>query len=75
MMTKKLKRFLSITGGIIAGISMVAVFNHANAISNQALNATEAEQGSHMISLIVNLAITFLVGGFSLKTLLDDMET
>ena len=74
IMTKTVKRFLSIMGVIIAGISMVAVFNNANAISNQTLNATEVDQGNYIIGLFVNMAITFIIGGFSLKTLLDNME-
>ena len=74
-MTKKMKRFLSIIGGIIAGISMIAVFNNANAISNQTLNANEGAQDNYMISLFVNIVITFVVGGLSLKAMFDDMET
>ena len=75
MMTKKFKRFLSIAGCIIAGISMIAVFNNANAISNQTLNTTNSEQGNYVLSLFMNMAITFVVGGVSLKSLLDDMDT
>ena len=61
-------------GGVISAISMIAVFNNANAISNQTLNTSNAEQGNYMLSLFVNIAITFIVGGFSLKLLLDDMD-
>ena len=74
-MTRKLKRFLSIIGGVITGISMIAVFINANAISNQTLNANEGAQDNYMISLFVNIAITFVIGGLSLKLMLDDMET
>ena len=73
-MTRKLKRFLSIIGGVITGISMIAVFINANAISNQTLNANEGAQDNYMISLFVNIAITFAVGGLSLKLMLEDME-
>ena len=54
---------------------MTAVFINANAISNQTLNANEGAQDNYMISLFVNIAITFVVGGLSLKLMLDDMET
>ena len=74
-MTRKLKRFLSIIGGVITGISMITVFINANAISNQTLNANEGAQDNYMIILFVNIAITFVVGGLSLKLMLDDMET
>jgi len=74
IMTKKIRSVISIMGVIIAGISMAAVFNNANEISNQTLNATEIDQGDYVINLFVNMVITFIVGGLSLKTLLDDME-
>ena len=74
-MTRRLKRFLSIIGGVITGISMIAVFINANAISNHTLNANEGAQDNYMISLFVNIAITFVVGGLSLKLMLEDMET
>ena len=74
-MTRKLKRFLSIIGCVFTGISMIAVFINANAISNQTLNANESAQDNYMISLFVNTAITFAVGGLSLKMMLDHMET
>ena len=54
---------------------MIAVFNNANAISNQTLNANEGAQDNYMISLFVNITITFVVGGLSPKAMLDDMET
>ena len=73
-MAKKIRKVLSITGGIISGMSMIAVFNNANAISNQTLNTSNAEQGNYMLSLFVNIAITFIVGGISLKFLIDDMD-
>ena len=71
---RKLNRFLSIIGGVITGISTTAVFINANAISNQTLNANEGAQDNYMISLFVNIAITFAVGGLSLKLMLEDME-
>ena len=74
-MTKKARRVLSIIGIIIAGFAMVAVFNHANAISTQSLTGIETDSQENMIYLFVNMAITFAVGGISLKTLLDDMQT
>ena len=74
-MTKKARRVLSIIGIIIAGFAMVAVFNHANAISTQSLTGIETDSQENMIYLFVNMAITFAVGGLSLKTLLDDMQT
>jgi len=73
-MTKRIRKVLSITGGIISGMSMIAVFNNANAISNQTLNTSNDEQGNYMLSLFVNIAITFIVGGISLKFLIDDMD-
>ena len=74
-MTKKARKVLSIIGIIIAGFAMVAVFNHANAISTQSLTGIENDSQENMIYLFVNMAITFAVGGISLKTLLDDMQT
>ena len=74
-MTKKARKVLSIVGIIIAGFAMVAVFNHANAISTQSLTGIETDSQENMIYLFVNMAITFAVGGISLKTLLDDMQT
>ena len=74
-MTKKARKVLSIVGIIIAGFAMVAVFNHANAISTQSLTGIETDSQEKMIYLFVNMAITFAVGGISLKTLLDDMQT
>ena len=74
-MTKKARKVLSIIGIIIAGFAMVAVFNHANAISTQSLTGVETDSQENMIYLFVNMAITFAVGGISLKTLLDDMQT
>ena len=74
-MTKKARKVLSIIGIIIAGFAMVAVFNHANAISTQSLTGIETDSQENMIYLFVNMAITFAVGGISLKTLLDDMQT
>ena len=74
MTTKNVKRFLSMAGGIISGFSMIAVFKNANAISNQTLNNSNAEQGNYMFSLFINIAITFIIGGLSLKLLLDDMD-
>ena len=53
---------------------MIAVFNHANIISNQTLTGVEIDPQQHMIYLFLNMAITFSVGGISLKTLLDDMS-
>ena len=74
-MTKKARKVLSIIGIIIAGFAMVAVFNHANAISTQSLTGIENDSQENMIYLFVNMAITFAAGGISLKTLLDDMQT
>ena len=74
-MTKKARKVLSIVGIIIAGFAMVAAFNHANAISTQSLTGIETDSQENMIYLFVNMAITFAVGGISLKTLLDDMQT
>ena len=74
-MTKKARKVLSIVGIIIAGFAMVAVFNHANAISTQSLTGIETDSQENMIYLFANMAITFAVGGISLKTLLDDMQT
>ena len=74
-MTKKARKVLSIVGIIIAGFAMVAVFNHANAISTQSLTGIETDSRENMIYLFANMAITFAVGGISLKTLLDDMQT
>ena len=53
---------------------MIAVFNHANIISNQTLTGIEIDSQKNMIYLFLNMAITFSVGGISLKTLLDDMS-
>ena len=53
---------------------MIAVFNHANIISNQTLSGNETESQQNMIYLFLNMAVTFSVGGISLKTLLDDMS-
>ena len=53
---------------------MIAVFNHANMISNQTLTGGETDSQQNMIYLFLNMAITFSVGGISLKTLLDDMS-
>lgn len=53
---------------------MVGVFNHANIISNQTLTVGETDSQQNMIYLFLNMAITFSVGGISLKTLLDDMS-
>ena len=74
-MTKKARKVLSIIGIIITGFAMVSVFNHANAISTQSLTGIETDSQENMIYLFVNMAITFAVGGISLKTLLDDMQT
>ena len=65
---------MSTTGIIIAGFSMNVVFNHANIISKQTLTAGETDSQQNMIYLFLNMAITFSVGGISLKTLLDDMS-
>ena len=73
-MPKRVRRVLSTTGIIIAGFSMIAVFNHANIISNQTLTGGETDSQQNMIYLFLNMAITFSVGGLSLKTLLDDMS-
>ena len=53
---------------------MIAVFNYANIISNQSLTGSETDSQQNMIYLFLNMAITFSVGGLSLKTLLDDMS-
>ena len=53
---------------------MIVVFNHANIISNKTLTAGETDSQQNMIYLFLNMAITFSVGGISLKTLLDDMS-
>ena len=74
MTTKNVKRFLSMAGGVISGFSMIAVFKNANAISNQTLNNSNAEQGHYMFSFFVNIAITLINGGLSLKLLLDEMD-
>ena len=73
-MPKRVRRVLSTTGIIITGFSMIAVFNHANIISNQTLTVGETDSQQNMIYLFLNMAITFSVGGISLKTLLDDMS-
>ena len=53
---------------------MIAVFIHANIISNQTLTVGETDSQQNMIYLFLNMAITFSVGGISLKILLDDMS-
>ena len=53
---------------------MIAVFNHVNIISSQTLTGVETDSQQNMIYLFLNMAITFSVGGISLKTLLDDMS-
>ena len=73
-MLKRIRRVLSTTGIIITGFSMIAVFNHANIISNQTLSGNETGSQQNMIYLFLNMAVTFSVGGISLKTLLDDMS-
>ena len=73
-MRKRVRRVLSTTGIIITGFSMIAVFNYANIISNQSLTGSETDSQQNMIYLFLNMAITFSVGGLSLKTLLDDMS-
>ena len=73
-MPKRVRRVLSATGIIITGFSVIAVFNHANIISNQTLTGIEIDSQKNMIYLFLNMAITFSVGGISLKTLLDDMS-
>ena len=73
-MPKRIRRVLSTTGIIITGFSMIAVFNHANIISNQTLSGNETGSQQNMIYLFLNMAVTFSVGGISLKTLLDDMS-
>ena len=73
-MPKRVRRVLSTTGIIITGFSMIAVFNYANIISNQSLTGSETDSQQNMIYLFLNMAITFSVGGISLKTLLDDMS-
>ena len=65
---------MSTTGIIITGFSMIGVFNYANIISNQSLTGGETDSQQNMIYLFLNMAITFSVGGISLKTLLDDMS-
>ena len=65
---------MSTTGIIITGFSMIAVFNHANIISNQTLSGNETDSQQNLIYLFLNMAVTFSVGGISLKTLLDDMS-
>ena len=65
---------MSTTGIIITGFSMIAVFNYANIISNQSLTGSETDSQQNMIYLFLNIAITFSVGGISLKILLDDMS-
>ena len=73
-MPKRVRRVLSTTGIIITGFSMIAVFNYANIISNQSLTGSETDSQQNMIYLFLNMAITFSVGGISLKILLDDMS-
>jgi len=73
-MPKRVRRVLSTTGIIITGLSMIAVFNYANIISNQSLTGSETDSQQNMIYLFLNMAITFSVGGISLKILLDDMS-
>ena len=73
-MPKRIRRVLSTTGIIITGFSMIAVFNHANTISNQTLSGNETGSQQNMIYLFLNMAVTFSFGGISLKTLLDDMS-
>ena len=73
-MPKRVRRVLSTTGIIITGFSMIAVFNYANIISNQSLTGSETDSQQNMIYLFLNMAITFSVGGMSLKVLLDDMS-
>ena len=73
-MPKKARRALSITGIVIAGFSMISVFNYANAISNQSLTGVEIDSQKNLICLFINMAITFAFGGISLKALLDDMQ-
>ena len=73
-MPKKARRALSITGIVIAGFSMISVFNYANAISNQSLTGVEIDSQKNLIYLFINMAITFAFGGISLKALLDDMK-
>ena len=53
---------------------MIAVFIHANIISNQTLTVGETDSQQNMIYLFLNMAIAFSVGGLSLKILLDDMS-
>ena len=65
---------MSTTGIIITGFSMIAVFNYANIISNQSLTGSETDSQQNMIYLFLNMAITFSVGGMSLKVLLDGMS-
>jgi len=73
-MPKRVRRVLSTTGIIITGFSMIGVFNYANIISNQLLTGSETDSQQNMIYLFLNMAITFSVGGISLKILLDDMS-
>ena len=73
-MPKRVRRVLSTTGIIIIGFPMIAVFNYANIISNQSLTGSETDSQQNMIYLFLNMAITFSVGGISLKILLDDMS-
>ena len=73
-MPKRVRRVLLTTGIIIAGFSMIVVFNHANIISNQTLTVGETDSQQNMIYLFLNMAIAFSVGGLSLKILLDDMS-
>ena len=73
-MLKRVRGVLSTTGIIIAGFSMIVVFNHANIISNQTLTVGETDSQQNMIYLFLNMAIAFSVGGLSLKILLDDMS-
>ena len=73
-MLQRVRGVLSTTGIIIAGFSMIVVFNHANIISNQTLTGGETDSQQNMIYLFLNMAIIFSVGGMSLKALLDDMS-
>ena len=73
-MQNRVRRVLSTTGIIITGFSTIAVFNHANIISNQTLAGVEIDSQLNMIYLFLNMAITCSVGRISFKTLLDDMS-
>ena len=73
-MSKEIKNFLSIAGVTIAGISMIAVFYNANAISNQVLTPSADQEKDYVIGLFTNIIITFVVGGVSLKVLLRNLK-